>query len=176
MIFLLSATQAMLDIGGNSGEFALQISRRHPHISATVIDLPVVCEVGREHVAAENPSASIQFMAADALSAALPTQQCLVTFKSILHDWPEPAVEQFFRQAHRSLRSGGRVLIFERAQLDPETQGVPDYGDLSTFLFYRSYRQAQIYQERLQAAGFTEIELVSVQLETPFHLITATKP
>src|SRR5207249_941511 len=40
----------MLDIGGNSGEFALQACRKHPALRATVLDLPTVCAVGQEHI------------------------------------------------------------------------------------------------------------------------------
>lgn len=41
-----SRYRRILDIGGNSGEFVRQICRRYPGISATVFDLPVVCDIG----------------------------------------------------------------------------------------------------------------------------------
>jgi O-methyltransferase domain len=86
MIFL--ATSQMLDIGDNSGEFALQITRDYPTLQATVIDLPVVCEVGRHHVSDQPESERIKFQAANALEDTLPGDQDLVTFKSIFHDRP----------------------------------------------------------------------------------------
>ena len=42
-----------LDVGGNSGEFLLQLCRRNPALRGTVFDLPLVCEVGMEHLLAE---------------------------------------------------------------------------------------------------------------------------
>jgi len=47
----LSAAMHMLDVGGNSGEFAVQACRRYPALRATVLDLPVVCHLGERHVA-----------------------------------------------------------------------------------------------------------------------------
>ena len=47
----------ILDIGGYSGEFVLQICRKYPAIQATVFDLPLVCEIGQEHIQHE-PEAS----------------------------------------------------------------------------------------------------------------------
>lgn len=38
----------MLDVGGNSGEFALQVCRRHPDLRATVLDLPFHLVTGRK--------------------------------------------------------------------------------------------------------------------------------
>ena len=43
----------MLDIGGNSGEFVLRVCKKHHHIRGTIFDLPLVCDVGREHVSRE---------------------------------------------------------------------------------------------------------------------------
>ena len=43
----------MLDIGGNSGEFGLQVCKRHAGLKVSVFDLPLVCDIGREHLAPE---------------------------------------------------------------------------------------------------------------------------
>jgi hypothetical protein len=58
----------ILDIGGNSGEFALRICRDHPGIHATVFDLPLVCEIGLEHIRAEPEADRISFVGGNALS------------------------------------------------------------------------------------------------------------
>src|SRR6267378_1789217 len=79
----------MLDIGGNSGEFALEICKAHPSVQATVVDLPVVCDIGREHVRREPEATRITFVEANALEDRLPEGFDVVTFKSMLHDWPD---------------------------------------------------------------------------------------
>ncbi|MBQ0721169.1 MAG: hypothetical protein KBT88_04295 [Gammaproteobacteria bacterium] len=169
-----SSYQKIMDIGGNSGEFVLQITRQYAQLQAIVIDLPVVCEVGSQHVGNYREAERIQFIKADALTDKLPEEQCLVSFKSILHDWPEAACQRFIEQAHSSLKDKGQVLIFERAPIPAFTTS-PSYGSLSTLLFFRSYRPADIYQNLLTCAGFVDIQIQTIALETPFYLITARK-
>ena len=167
----LSHVRKHLDIGGNSGEFALQLCQHYPQLNSTIIDLPVVCEVGKQHLSAEKEFDRIRFCAADALADPLPAGQDLVTFKSILHDWPEEACAQFIRQATRALKPGGEILICERGPMDL-SQPVP-YGLLPMLLFNRSFRAPETYIKLLQQAGFSAIKLTSIALETPFFQITA---
>ncbi|BFM15345.1 methyltransferase [Maricurvus nonylphenolicus] len=173
-----SSYQQLMDIGGNSGEFVSQICRANPNLQATVIDLPVVCEVGNNHLKGRSEASRIQFQPANALEDKLPTNQDIVTFKSILHDWPEPGSQRFLSQAHSSLKPGGKVLIFERAPINLATaykHGNLAFGNLPTFLFFRSYRPASIYVNQLQDLGFTDINIELIPLETDFYLITASK-
>ena len=94
----------ILDIGGNSGEFALRICREHPRILATVFDLPLVCEVGRKHVSPEPESDRITFVKGNALEDDLPGDFDPVIFKSVLHDWPEEAARRLLGRASRALK------------------------------------------------------------------------
>lgn len=61
-----SKYKKLLDIGGNSGEFVLRICKRHAAISGTIVDLPLVCDVGTQHVFAEPEAERISFHPADA--------------------------------------------------------------------------------------------------------------
>lgn len=173
-----SQYQHLMDIGGNSGEFVSQICQANPNLQATVVDLPVVCEVGRDHVQHRPEASRIQFLPANALEDKLPEHQDIVTFKSILHDWPEPGCQHFLSQAYSSLKPGGKVLIFERAPINLASaykEGHLAFGNLPTFLFFRSYRPASIYVNQLQDLGFTDIAIEIIPLETDFYLITASK-
>lgn len=164
----------MLDVGGNSGEFVLQICRRNPALKAAVFDLPVVCDLGREHVAPEPEAARIAFHPGDALAAALPRGFDLVTFKSVLHDWPDAEAQQFLARAAEALERGGRVLIFERCKPDLAVVSL-SYGMLPLAIFAHCYREPECYVEWLAEAGFGEITVERVELELPFMLISAAK-
>jgi ubiquinone/menaquinone biosynthesis C-methylase UbiE len=167
--------QQMLDIGGNSGEFALQICKQCPSLRATVFDLPVVCRIGREHVASEPEADRIVFVAGNALQQPLPTGFDLLTFKSMLHDWPQDAAKQFIRRASESLAPGGTLLIFERSAINVGGKPLP-YSLLPMLLFFRSFRSPQFYSEFLEEMGFDDISVQTVNLEMPFFLLTAKKP
>jgi len=164
----------ILDIGGNSGEFALQICRRHPEVSATVFDLPLVCDIGQEHVRSEPEADRISFIKGNALTDPLPQGFDLITFKSMLHDWPEKEAKQFIEKASHSLEPGGRLLIFERGPLEVREKTLP-YSMIPLLIFYHSFRSPEIYEEHLKALGFKAISIEKINLETPFYLVTAKK-
>jgi len=168
-----SRHQEMLDIGGNSGEFVMQLCRCHPQLRATVLDLPVVCEVGREHVRDQPEAERICFMEAGLDLAS--EMYDLVSFKSMLHDWPDDRVADFIERAFKALKPGGTLLIYERGPFDLLHSDM-GYGNLPLLLFFRSYRGAGLYREIIDRLGMTEIRVVSLQLEMPFILLTARKP
>ncbi|MES2533124.1 MAG: methyltransferase [Pseudomonadota bacterium] len=173
----VSRYRRMLDVGGNSGEFALQLCRANPALEATVYDLPVVCDIGAAHVAAQPEGHRVRFVRRDRAQPALPAGHDLVTFKSMLHDWPDAEMADFLRRAHDALAPGGTLLIFERRQLpvDNDALSLP-YGQVPLMLFFRSYRTPQAYRAQLSALGFQSITVAEVLLDMPFLLITATRP
>ena len=172
--FDFSAQQRMLDLGGNSGEFALQVCRRIPAIQVCVADLPVVCHVGTRHVAEQQMSDRIQFKPLNFAQDPIPNGYDLITCKSVLHDWPDEYAIHIMESVYNSLPDGGRFLIFERQQWDFQNEATP-YGSLPVMLFFRSYRKPQFYTSALQAAGFHGIDVQTIRLDLPFMLISATK-
>jgi SAM-dependent methyltransferase len=169
-----SRYRRMLDVGGNSGEFALQVCRRHPDISAVVFDLPLVCQAGEDHVGLEAEGKRIRFVKGDALQDALPQGFDLLSFKSMLHDWPEKEAKQFLAKARDALAPGGTLLIFERGPFE-RTGTLPGFHLVPFLLFFRSFRSSAVYIEALEGLGFDDITTETIPLEMPFHLITARK-
>jgi SAM-dependent methyltransferase len=164
-----------LDIGGNSGEFVLQLCRAFPGLEATVLDLPVVCEVGREHVSAEPEAARIRFQPGNAMEDPLPGGCDLILFKSMLHDWPDPQARQFLSRACDALTPGGTLLIFERSAIETGA-GTPPYSLLPMLLFLRYLRTAAFYEKHLKDFGLQCIATQHIALDTSFLMVAATKP
>ena len=164
----------MLDIGGNSGEFVLQICRKFPKIYATVFDLPLVCDVGQEHILHEAEVDRISFVKGNALEADLPAGFDIITFKSILHDWPEKEAKQFIVGASKSLKSGGTLLIFERGPLEIGETTLP-YSTIPFMFFSHAFRLPGIYSEQLKELGFLNVTVQRIELEMPFFLVSAVK-
>lgn len=169
-----SGSRRLLDVGGNSGEFALRICRAHADVRATVLDLPLVCRIGRAHVGGEAEAARIDFIETTGAAADFPSGFDTVCFKSMLHDWPDREMRGFLEQAYHALEPGGRLLIFERGLLEVGASQIP-YSLIPIMLFFRAYRCAEDYVIHLEQIGFREIVLKTVELEMPFMLITAVK-
>jgi hypothetical protein len=165
----------MLDIGGNSGELLLQLCRRHPALRGSVLDLPLVCEIGMEHVLPEPEHPRISFIKADIRSDPLPSGYDLISFKSMLHDWPAQDARQFIDKAAQALSPRGTLLIFERGPLRVDTTA-PPMSMLPILLFFRSYRSPLDYVTQLRGLGFRNIQHQTIELDSPFLLVTGTKP
>ena len=165
----------MLDIGGNSGELALRLCRAYPALSASVLDLPVVCDIGEAHLAQQPEATRILFLRGDARRDPLPTGHDLICFKSFLHDWPPDEALRLIDKAAAALAPGGTLLIFERG---PITVGnaVPSYAMIPNLLFLYYLRPPDAYATRMAASGLTAAEVRQIDLEMPFHLVTARKP
>ena len=170
-----SSHRRMLDIGGNSGEFLRRFCERHPNLSGTVCDLPLVCQIGLEHVLTHPEHPRISFLTRDIRTAQLPSGYDLITFKSMLHDWPANEARQFIDKAARALEPGGTVLIFERGALN--TSGAtPPMSMIPNLLFFRSYRPAIDYMDQLNALGFQDVRQRDIDLDSRFHVVTGRKP
>lgn len=164
----------MLDIGGNSGEFALQACRTCPELQATVFDLPVVCDAGLDHVCNEPESGRINFIKGNARADKLPEGFDLITFKSMLHDWPEEEVRRFLLKACNALESGGSLLIFERGPFEIGEAGL-SYSNIPILLFAHTLRSPDLYMKCLAENGFQRITVQWVDLEMPFFLVIGVK-
>ena len=168
---------SFIDLGGNTGEFALQVCKRNPGTEAVVVDLPVVCELGRRHVAAADAAAAarISFFPCDMRRDALPIAADLVAFKSVLHDWPDADAELLLERAHALVRPGGRLLIFERGPIALRGKRI-SYAMVPELVFLHFLRPADLYLGKLQQLGFVSIEHRRVELDMGFHLIVARRP
>ena len=169
-----SGHRRVLDVGGNSGEFLLQLCRRHAELSGTVLDLPLVCEIGLEHLLPEAEAPRIGFIKADVRTDPLPSGYDLITFKSMLHDWPPQEADRFLSKAVEALAPGGTLLIFERSPLRVR-EAAPPFSLIPTLLFFRSYRPPTEYAARLEALGLRDAVLREIQLDTSFFVLSAKK-
>ena len=165
----------LLDVGGNSGEFAAQICARHPELQATVLDLPNVCRIGEAHLRGRAEAARIRFVAGDARRDAWPAANDAITFKSMLHDWPDREAALLLTRAREALAPGGTLLIFERARM-PLADGPVPYAAIPMLLFARSFRDAAWYRARLDELGFAAARTQHVTLDTPFMIVEASAP
>jgi len=169
-----SQYRRVLDVGGNSGEFARQICARHPHVEATVFDLPVVCAVGAEYLAGKPGAERVSFVGGDMRNDPLPRGFDLVCFKSVLNDWGLEDVRLFLGKALAAVRPGGRVLIYEREAVDLRRGRFP-FRQLAVLPYLSNLRSAGEYAALIEDIGFVEIETERIDLGMRFLLLTARR-
>ncbi|MGH3245800.1 MAG: methyltransferase, partial [Trebonia sp.] len=84
--------RALLDIGGGHGSYSASLCRRHPGLTATVLDLPGSAAVGREVIAAAGLADRVLFRDGDATTADLGDgYDAVLCFNLVHHLAPEQA-------------------------------------------------------------------------------------
>ncbi|MBK8083182.1 MAG: methyltransferase type 12 [Devosia sp.] len=163
----------LLDVGGNSGAFAQALCGAVPDLSVTVLDLPVVVELGRRRVAGSAVAGRIAFAAADMRSDLWPGGHDAICFKSVLHDWPEADVRHLLMRARDNLPAGGRLWVVERGRFDPVAP-LP-FSAIANLVFSRFYRAPSVYADLMVELGFVDIDTRSIEIDMPFHVISGTR-
>jgi SAM-dependent methyltransferase len=105
--------RAVLDIGGGHGWYSACLCRRHPELTATVLDLPGSATIGKEVIAAAGLADRVRFRDGDATTADLGSgYDAVLCFNLIHHLTPEQAAD-LFRRAREALKPGGTLAVLD---------------------------------------------------------------
>jgi SAM-dependent methyltransferase len=111
---LSAGATAMLGIGGSHGFVSVAMCRKHPHLRATVLDLPSAVTHAATILAREGMSDRVVHRAGDALHEDLGSEAWDFVFVSqLLHHFDEPTNRELVKRIARALKPGGRFVILE---------------------------------------------------------------
>ena len=103
----------VLDIGGGSGNFAIEIVRKFPKVTISVFDLPEVEASARARLKAENMTDRIGFYAGSFRDDLLPEGFDVITLIRVLYDHADSTVMALLKSVYNALPRGGRLVISE---------------------------------------------------------------
>jgi acetylserotonin O-methyltransferase len=157
--FDLGRFQRMIDLGGGTGHLAEAARERHPHINASVFDLPGVAKMFPGTIAG------------DFFTDSLPAAD-LYSLGRILHDWSEGKIRMLLAKIYSALPAGGGLLIAEKL-LEP--QYVSGHMQSLNMLIVTEGRErsAAEYEGLLRAVGFSQVD--SRHTGAPVDAILAIK-
>lgn len=176
----LSASTALLDVGGGSGAYDIELCRRYPNLRATVFDLPPVCDIASEKIEAAGEEERIAVAPGDFLAdPELPAGHDVVLLSMIMHDWAPEQDLAILRKCFAALPPGGRIVISELLVNDEKT-GPPAAALMSLNMLVetvggRNYTAAE-YEEWLRATGFVDVQTVSFEAPGANGAVLARKP
>ncbi|GHF65406.1 O-methyltransferase [Streptomyces mashuensis] len=155
-----ASVKRVTDVGGARGNVLAQLVRAHPHLEATVFDLPPVADVFAEHMAALGMTGRIGFHAGDFFRDPLPPSD-VVVFGHVLHDWDPGQRRRLAAAAFEALPPGGWALVYD-TMVDEERRekAAPLLVSLNMMLCtpgggeYTPAEGAEWFRE----AGFAEVE------------------
>ena len=103
----------VLDVGGGHGWYAATLCRRHPGLTATVLDLPGSARIGREVIEAAGLGHRVAFVEGDARIADFPEDQDAVLCFNLLHHLTETEIPALFARAAAALKPGGTLAVLD---------------------------------------------------------------
>src|SRR5262245_48459723 len=116
--FDFSPYQTLCDVGGATGLLAIEVAKRHPHLSCTSFDLPAVEPVAKKSIAAAGVQDHVRTAAGDFFKDSLPKAD-VITMGMILHDWNLEKKMHLIRAVYDALPPGGAFVAIE-ALIDDE--------------------------------------------------------
>jgi predicted O-methyltransferase YrrM len=152
----------LLDIGGGSGAYDIEICKAFGGLRATVLDLPHVADIAAEKIAAAGLSDRIDAVGGDFFEH-IPGDHDVHLLSMILHDWDEATNRDLLRWSFEALPRGGAVVISELLVNDEKTGPTPaalmSLNMLIETAGGRNYTPAE-YAAWLEDAGFQNMTTV----------------
>jgi acetylserotonin N-methyltransferase len=166
----------VLDVGGGSGCFMVAAAQAHPHLRCTVLELPAMCEVAQQYIAAGGVTDRVDTRAVDMFRESWPTGYDAIFFSNVWHDWNERTCQWLAARAFAALPSGGRILLHEML-LDDDGLGPVTAASFSLLMLLATQGQ-QFTPGELQAileqAGFVQVG--TTETHHYYSVVTAYKP
>jgi cyclopropane fatty-acyl-phospholipid synthase-like methyltransferase len=110
-----SAPRRVLDIGGNTGLWALACVEHDAHVEVTIVDLPEQAQLTTERLRSTPHADRIRVMAVDLLdpAAELPRGFDAVWMSQLLDCFSESQAEQVLRRAGEAVAPHGSLFVME---------------------------------------------------------------
>ncbi|MFY1631982.1 methyltransferase [Solwaraspora sp. WMMB335] len=159
------AHRRLLDLGGGSGAYPIEMCRRHPRLRASVYDLPHVVPIAAEKAEAAGLGDRIDTIAGDFfVDPELPQGHDVMLLSMVLHDWDEPTNRVLLERCHDALPAGGTIVVAELL-LNPERTGPAEAALMGMNMLVetiggRNYSETE-YADWLADAGFGSIRTVT---------------
>jgi hypothetical protein len=119
-----SGFRRLLDIGGGSGAYDIELCKQYGELRATALDLPHVAKIAKGKVAEAGLTGRIETIGGDFFEQ-LPKDHDVHLLSMILHDWDETKNRALVRRSFEALPSGGAVIISELLVNDEKTGPAP---------------------------------------------------
>ena len=120
-VYDFSKHSRMIDIGGGSGVYSIQVVKANPHRTATVLDLEAVCQVAEQYIKRYNLEDKIKTKSLDFFKEDTPKGYEVAFLSFILHDYSEQKGIDLLKKIYDSLTNDGMVIIGEWLLNDEKT-------------------------------------------------------
>ena len=117
----LSGRKRIMDIGGGSGAYCIAAAKEHAAIRAVVLDLPVVCKVARDFIAANGVADRVEAQACNFTRDPFPADCDVAIMASNLPMYSREMIASVIGKAHDALLPGGQMHLIGEMTNDQRT-------------------------------------------------------
>lgn len=162
---LPSDAHSLLDIGGGHGWFSAELCRRHPRLTATVLDLPGSAAIGRDIIARAGMTDRVLHRDGNATTADLGRGfDCVLCF-NLVHHLAKDDIVGLFAKVHDALNDGGVFAVMDAFAEPSHRKSAAAANFLAMFVYLSSgsqvYTPAQL-NAWLRDAGFSAPRRISI--------------
>jgi hypothetical protein len=174
---LFAEVRSLLDVGGGSAIFAIEIAKARPLLQVTVMEIAAVCTEADRYIADSGQGSRVRTAALNMFTQAWPTGHDAHFLSNILHDWSDETCRLLVQKSFAALPSGGHIVLHEMLLNDDGCGPLPAAAFSVLMLLGTRGRQYTLAELRgfLQPVGFTAVEAFSTG-GGYYSLVVARKP
>lgn len=151
---LRHAPARVLDVGGNTGKFAMRLCAADPSVEVTIVDLPGQLKAAKAAIDEAGLCRRVTLHAADMLdpSAELPGDFAAIWMSQFLDCFGEDEIVSILRRARAALAPNGRIHVLEPLW-DRQPNEVARYCVIATSLYFAAVANGtskMLHSQRLQ--------------------------
>lgn len=170
----LSSASTLLDIGSGPGTLTRLLLQRHPHLTATLLDLPPILNVAQSMAAEAAESPRLNFHSADYRADVLPPADVMI-YAGALHQETSESAAALFAKVRRGLPPGGRFFVIDLMLDDGRTS--PAFSAMFQLNMLVLRPGARVFEtgevtRLLAAAGYNGVQTMQAG-GTPYRVVAA---
>lgn len=169
--------RSLLDVGGGSGIFSIEIARAWPNLHATILEIGTMCAAAQAYIAKAGIAGRVATTNVDMFRQDWPAGHDAHFFSNIFHDWSDETCRLLAAKSFAALASGGRIMLHEVLMDDDRTGPLVAAAFSMLMLLGTRGRQYTFAELRgfLEAAGFVDVAAERTGGGW-YSLVTARKP
>ena len=161
MMIDFSNAKKILDIGGGSAAFSMEMVKRNNSIKAVVLDLPHVIPLTKKYVKQEGLEDNFEFIEGNYLTSNFGKDYDLILLSAIVHINSYDENKMIIKKCSDALNDGGKVIINDFVMSEDRIE--PYYGAIFSLNMLVGTDSGDTFtedemREWLTSAGFSKIE------------------